>query len=270
MKKISILVAALLLMFTLASCVTTNPTPSSSASMPLSTLDSIQQNGKLILGTAGTMPPLNMTTKTGQVIGMEIDIAERMAKAMDVELEVKTMPFADLLAALEAGQIDMVMSNMTMLPERNLKAAFVGPYYISGKAFLSKTETIVNATDLKNINRPDVTLAALNGSTSQKFVEQVLPETTLTKTRDYDEAVDLLVQDKVKAVVADFPICVVSVYRYPEAGLMTVATAFTYEPIGVALPRNDPAMVNWVENYFKNLKGSGQLEAISKKWFGKG
>ena len=48
---------------------------------------------------------------------------------MGVKLRLATMPFSELLPALEAGRIDMILSDMTMTPERNMKTAFAGPYF---------------------------------------------------------------------------------------------------------------------------------------------
>jgi polar amino acid transport system substrate-binding protein len=177
------------------------------------------------------------------------------------------MPFSELLPALEAGTVDMVMSGMTIIPERNLKVAFVGPYFISGKAFLTKTKTIASVQDVSDINSPEITLAALKGSTSQLFVEEATPKARLVTTKDYDEAVDLVIQDKVDALVADYPICLVALLRHPYEDLVSVITPLTYEPIGVAVPANDPLLVNWVDNILNMLKGSGELEDLEDHWF---
>ncbi|MFQ5937361.1 MAG: transporter substrate-binding domain-containing protein [Acidiferrobacterales bacterium] len=229
-------------------------------------IDRILKKGVLTVGTAGNMPPLNMTTKDGQVVGMEPDLAKMMAGAMEVELRLKTMAFADLLGALQAGKVDMVISGMTMTPQRNLKVAFAGPYMISGKCFLSKADEIAAARDPSQIKRTDLTLAALEGSTSQFFVEQFIPKAKLVTTVDYDEGVDLVLNGKVDAMVADFPLCAVSLIRYPGAGLSSLFTRLTYEPLGIALPANDPLLVNWVENLMDTLDATGRLEKIEKRW----
>ena len=91
-------------------------------------LDRIVAKKELVVGTAASMPPLNMTMKDGQIAGMEIDLARLIAGALDVKLTLKQMNFNDLLPALQAGQVDMVLSGMTITPARNLKVAFVGPY----------------------------------------------------------------------------------------------------------------------------------------------
>jgi polar amino acid transport system substrate-binding protein len=230
-------------------------------------LDRIQAKKELVVGTAASMPPLNMTTKDGQIVGMEVDLAHLFAGGMEVKLTLKPMHFNDLLSALGKGQADMVLSGMTITPQRNLKVAFAGPYFASGKSILTKKENVDSVDEISKINQPDKVLVALKGSTSQVFVERLLPKAKLQLADDYDQAVAMVRDNKVRAMVADYPICSVSVYRYPDGGLATLSKPISYEPIGVALPASDPLLVNWVQNVLNFLEKTGQLEAITQRWF---
>jgi polar amino acid transport system substrate-binding protein len=222
------------------------------------------------VGTMGNMPPLNMTAKNGEIFGLEPDLARLMADAMSVKVKFVAKPFPELLPALQAGEVDMVLSGMTITPKRNMKVAFVGPYFISGKAFLTKVKTIAMAKEADEINTPNTKIVALKDSTSQDFAEAVLDKTTLFTTGTYDEAVDMVLQGKVQAMIADYPICVVSVFRYPDAGLISVVTPLTYEPIGIAIPANDPLLMNWTTNMLNSMEASGKLDELRLKWFAKG
>jgi polar amino acid transport system substrate-binding protein len=230
-------------------------------------LDRILANKELVVGTAASMPPLNMTTKDGQIIGMEMDLARFFASAMEVKLTLKPMNFNELLPALEAGQVDMVLSGMTMTPGRNLKVAFVGPYFASGKSILAKMVNVGSIDEIAKMNNPDKVLVALKGSTSQMFVEKVIPKAKLVLADDYGQAVTMVRNDTAIAMVADYPICMVSVYRYPDAKLGTLEKPISYEPIGVALPPNDPLLVNWVQNFLQTLEKTGQMKMLLEKWF---
>lgn len=230
-------------------------------------LDRIQQRGELVIGTSATQPPLTAKTKDGKIIGFDADLSRLMAGAMGMKLKMVEMPFPDLLPALRAGKVDMVISGMTMTPERNLKLAFVGPYFISGKGILTKTQTMASMQDAKDLNKQEVTLAALKGSTSQLFVETLIPDAKLITTRDLDEAMNLLFEDKVDALVADYPFCAVAAFRYRDKGLIAGQAQFTYEPLGIAVPEGDPLLVNWIENFLKLLKGKGDLKLLGERWF---
>jgi polar amino acid transport system substrate-binding protein len=230
-------------------------------------LDRIQKKGELVVGISGDQPPLNATTRDGRIIGLEADISSRMASAMGVKLRMASMPFSELLPALSDGKVDMILSGMTMTPTRNLKVAFVGPYYVTGKAFLTKMATIASLKNADGIDKPEYIVAALKGSTSQAYVEKVLPNARLVATKNYDEALDLLIRDKVHVMVADYHFCAVSAVRFKEKGLTTVTAPFTFEPIGVAMPDGDPLLVNWVQNFLVTLNGSGDLKKMTERWF---
>jgi polar amino acid transport system substrate-binding protein len=268
MKFAKLFLASILALIFFAGCAQMQQGSSGASVSPV--LDRIQRRGELIVGTMGNMPPLNMTSKDGEIFGLEPDLAGMLAGAMNVKVRFVTKPFHELLPALQKGEVDMVMSGMTITPERNLKVAFVGPYFISGKAFLTKIKNIAYADEAKDVNNPNTKIVALKGSTSQAFAEQFLDKTTLYTTDTYDEAVDMVLQDKVHAMIADYPICVVSVFRYPDAGLLSVVTQLTYEPIGIAMPPNDPLLVNWTQNTLNNIEGSGQLDELKLKWFAEG
>ena len=186
MKKWVIVFASLLLFLT--GCAQMNSNTANTAVSPV--IDRIQQRQELVVGMAGNMPPLNMTTKEGELIGYEVDLAKAMAKGMGVNAKLAVIPFAELLPALQSGKIDMILSNMTITPKRNLKVAFVGPYFTSGKAFLTKIKTLAMANKTQDLEVKNIKLVALKGSTSQAFVEEAMPDATLVTANGYDEAED--------------------------------------------------------------------------------
>jgi len=230
-------------------------------------LDKILKNGELRVGTSGNQPPFTMKAKDGQLMGYEIELAKLLTDALEIKLKLVEKPFSELLPALGKGEIDVVMSGMTITPERNVKFTFVGPYILSGKSILAKAKRLSELDELGEINRGNVTVAALEGSTSQRFVETVIPNGKLTLTPDYDAAVKLVLEDKVDLMIADYPVCVLSVLRYPDSGLATLEESLTIEPIGMALPPQAFQLHNLIENYLTALEIDGVLIELEKRWF---
>jgi len=263
MKKLLTYLVILTLLLMLTACAGMQTTASKSP-----VLERIVMNNELVVGTAASMPPLNMTTKDGEIIGMEIDLAKAMANSMGVKLRLEAMQFHELLPALEAGKIDMILSGMTITAQRNMKVAFVGPYFKSGKAVLTKLPTMAEAQTPEDVNDPRKSIVTLRGSTSEQFVKNNLTKVKLVTANSYDEAIDMVINDKVDAMFADYTICVVAIFRYPKAaGLLTVVSPLTYEPLGIALPDKDPLFVNLVNNYLTTMEDSGALEELTWEWF---
>ena len=257
----------ILIMFVLFGCAQVQQvSASAAASSPV--LDQILSRGELRVGMSGDMPPLNMTTREDKLIGLDADLAAIIADAMNVKLNLQSIPFAELLPALEAGRIDMILSNMTITPERNLKAVFVGPYFVSGKGLLTKRSTLVTVERIEELNSPDFTFVTLTGSTSELVARKGAPEAKLLTAANQEQSVQMVIDGNADAMIADFPICVVAAYRHRDAGLVAASTPITYEPIGIAIPRGDPHLANWLENVLDGLRKAGVMKVLKKKWFG--
>ncbi len=233
-----------------------------------STLERIQARGSLILGTSGNMPSMSQAGANGEVIGFDIDLARVIASMMSVKLEMRVMPFGELIPALEKGDVDIVISNLTITPQRNLRVAFVGPYMVSGKCIVTKDEAMAKAEQSTDLNTADTRLAVLADSTSEDFASELLPEATLIRFQDYAKAAELVASDQASGMLTDYPICLATLKSNPDAGFVSVFSLLTYEPIGIALPANDAQFINWTENFLERMDGTNGLAELSRRWFG--
>jgi len=233
-------------------------------------LSRIVEKGEFHVGMSGDQPPFNMKNKDGKLIGYDVDLANMLARAMGVKLVIETMPFGQLLPALEAGKIDAIMSGMTMTPRRNLKAAFVGPYVVSGKTILTTDATLAKASDAKELDITGMTVVALEGSTSEAFAKRAMPNAKLVAVPDYETGVKKVLDGTANFMVADLPILALTMLQHPDKGLVLSDQLLSIEPIGIALPAGDSLMLNMVSNYMSTLEGMGILDTLEKKWFENG
>lgn len=227
----------------------------------------IMDRGSLILGTSGNMPSMSEVDADGKVSGFDIDLARIMASLMGVKLEIQVIPFADLLPKLEAGKVDLVISNLTITPRRNLRVAFVGPYLESGKCIVTRDNALANAQESTNLNVKETRLAVLGGSTSADFARELFPEATLLEVDDYARAATLVRNDEASGLLTDYPVCLAILKANPDAGFVSVFSLLTYEPIGIALPADDALFINWTENFLERMAGTSGFEELGKRWF---
>ena len=245
--------------------------PTAGSAAPESpTIARIVESGQLRVGMSGNQPPLNFKSKSGEIIGLEVDLVRALSAMMGVEAKIVQKPFGELLGALSAGEVDLVVSGMTITPGRNMKAAFIGPYQLSGKSILTKSSTLAQADEAEDLDSPQTKLAALKGSTSEDFVKAFVPNADLTSTKDYDTAVQLLLDDKVQAVVADYEICELTAMRNRKERLATLSRPLTIEPLGIAVAPGDPLFLNLLETTLGALEASGVLESLRNRWLGSG
>jgi len=236
-------------------------------SMAGDTLNRVEDFKVLTVGMSANQPPMNMTNREGGLMGFDVDLAKALAAAMKVELDIKVMPFGQLMTALEENKVDMVLSSMSITPARTQLVSFVGPYMMSGKSILTKNDVLSKISSSEEFNKKDLKLMALSNSTSASFVRAAAPEASLIEITSYDEGVAMLMEGKADAMVADMPMCVLSVMRFPDAGLTTLDRPLTVEPIGIAVSKNDPQFFNLVDNYLRAYEKTGVLTKLRKKWF---
>ena len=122
-------------------------------SMADSTLQRVIDFKVLRVGMSANQPPMTMTNREGGLMGFDVDLAKALAMAMKVKLDIKTMPFGELMMALEEDKIDMVISGMSITPERTELVSFVGPYMMSGKSILTKNSVLGKITSTEEFNR---------------------------------------------------------------------------------------------------------------------
>jgi polar amino acid transport system substrate-binding protein len=230
------------------------------------TLDRVVDSGTLVVGTSADQPPMTAVNRQGNYMGLDIDLAKAIANAMRVQLEIKTVPFGELMDALEAGEVDMVLSGVSITPKRARRASFVGPYMLSGKSIVARRDAI-EAFSREQLGAMDLKLVALHNSTSADFIRSAAPNALLVEAADTTEAVRMVVSGEVAGMVADEPTCILAVLRNPDAGLVTLEEPLTVEPMGIATNANDPEFYSLVSNYVKAYEGTGLLTILRKKWF---
>ena len=229
-------------------------------------LAKIIDSGTLRVGLTGNQPPFSMKDKNDQLIGFDVDLANLIATSMELKLEFVEMSFAELLPNLKEGKVDLVISGMTITPRRNLEVAFVGPYMISGKSILTNEKTLINATNPQDIGA-DLRVVTLDGSTSEKFVENYMEHVKVELVQNYENAIQKIIKDESDVMVADYPTCAYAMLRYPDKGMVVLDRPLTIEPIGIALPYDDALFVNMMDNYIESLEATGILALMEEKWF---
>jgi polar amino acid transport system substrate-binding protein len=93
-----------------------------------------------------------------------------------------------------------------------------------------------------------------------------MPKARLVTAKNYEDAVDMVLSNKVDALVADYHVCVLSLLRHPNEGLVSLITPFTYEPLGIAMPPGDAHMINWTTNFLNTMRESDELIKLKIKW----
>lgn len=228
-------------------------------------LERVAQSGVLRVGAALDNPPLTFLSRAGQPEGYEVDLAKMVAGGLGVKLSMISMPFDQLLPALAEGKVDLVISAVTMSPDRNRQVMMVGPYLLTGQSILTSERILSRLTEDFEHDSPELVIAASKGTTSAEAVKELFPKARLVEVTDQESGLKLLLNRQVDALVADHNFCVVATLRFRNQGLATLPKAFSTEPLGVGFSE-DALFYNWMENFFLVLRSTGRFEVLRQKW----
>lgn len=235
------------------------------------TLKKIVDAGVVRVAMSGNQQPFNFKYGRGnKIVGIDVDLAEELARVMNVRVEIVPVPFDELMTALTDGRADMVISGMTITAPRSLEVSFVGPYMLSGKSVLVTQQAAAQRATPADLNDASVKLAALRGSTSESLVSRDLPEASLVTIADYDEGVKKLMAGDVDGMVADVPILAYTRNLYEDAELELLMPQLSVEPLGIVISREDPQLENLLRNYLAVFENTGLLLRLYDRWFGVG
>lgn len=145
---------------------------------------------KLKLGIEATYPPFVMQTTDGSLAGFEPDLATEMCKRMKADCEFEPMEFKALIPSLIGGRLDMIVSQLTPLPERLERTEFTIPMIFNPEGFVvSKTWS----AGYQNADFTGKKIGANRGTSQAKYIKTNYPDATLKEYDNIDEIkLDLL------------------------------------------------------------------------------
>lgn len=232
-----------------------------------STLYKIQKKGVLRVGLNAGYMPFEMRSKTGKIIGFDVDLAKLMAKAMGVKLKIVNTDWDGIIPALMTNKFDIIMSGMTITQKRNLKVNFADPYIVVGQTILLNKKWAGKVKSYKDLNSPKFTITVMLGTTGDFAAKKFMPKAKIQEFQTEEEAVMQVIQGRADAFVYDKPYNSIFYSTKGKGKLIFLDKPFTYEPLGWAINKGDPDFLNWLNNFLRQIKHDGTYDKIYKKWF---
>ncbi len=220
----------------------------------------------LRIGTNADFAPFEFQDVDGkQYVGFDMDLARAVAKEMGYEADIQNVNFDGLIPALEAGNIDIIISGMTITEERKGKVAFSKPYYQSGLTFVVRND---NNTTKSFKDLEGKTIAVQIGTTGANKAKEIKGATV----KEFNSSADTFLELKaggVEAVVNDRPVNDYFLAQGGSKDAKTFPEILTAEDYGIAISKKNPELAKKVDEALEKLHANGEYDKIYEKWFGK-
>jgi polar amino acid transport system substrate-binding protein len=203
--------------------------------------------------------------KSKEYVGFDMDLIRAIGKQMGYEVQIQSMNFDGLIPALQSGNIDAIISGMTITEERTKVVNFSKPYYKSGLTMVvnANNNTLKSFKDLEG-----KTIAVQIGTTGAEEARKIKD----AKVREFNTPPEAFMELKaggVDAVMNDMP---VNEYYIKEAGskdAKQVGTPMNAEDYGIATTKKNTELSEKINKALEEVKKSGEYDQIYMKWFGK-
>ena len=230
-------------------------------------LEQIKKNKKLVVATSPDYPPFEfMVSENGKskIVGADIDLAQKIADKLGVELELKAMDFDALVPALQAGKVDMVITGMTP-NEKRKKAVDFSDIYFKGE-----NAVIVNAKDAGKFTSEDqlkkAKLGVQKGSTQETYVKDNLKVTNYKTLVAVPDLIADMKNGNIDAVVLNSKVAGINVTKYDGIKVvenLKLTSGGDEEAMAVAIKKGDNAdLIKLTNEVIKGLQDSGEYDKI--------
>lgn len=224
--------------------------------------------GALVFCTEGTFPPYSSMTPSGELIGLDIDIANALSHDLGQNALIKKIDWDGAITALMAKKCDALIASMAMSPERHKKIDFTDPYFpITTRFIVPKNAKITNLnTWLKG-----KTLGVQRGTIMEEYLRQHYPNVLLISYGYQDEVYSDLMTGRIDATLS---VDYAGYYFLKSADGKNftlygkpVYDAVMFGPgLGIGIRKGDKEMQTNLNHALKDIKASGEYQKITKKY----
>ncbi|GGE53941.1 ABC transporter substrate-binding protein [Streptosporangium jomthongense] len=209
--------------------------------------------------------PFEYKDENGELTGFEVDLAAAMCEEMKADCEFVIQAWDGMIPGLLARKFDLIMSSMSITPERAERVLFSEPYYNTPGGWFGPESFNADVTDMDSMKGK--TVGVQRGTTMDTYVtEEMSGVVTIKRYTTADDMVLDLEGQRLDVVFVDYPVGEQTVLT--KDGFKEVGEPVKLgEGVGVAMRKRDKDIAEEVNAALRKLKEDGTYDAIMKKYF---
>lgn len=233
-----------------------------------SRLDDILKSGKLRVCTTGDYKPFTYQKADGAFEGMDIDLAQSLAKALGVEAQFVKATWPTLMNDF-LDKCDVAMGGVSVTLERQKKAAFSVAHMVDGKSPIARCADAKKFQTLDAIDQTSTRAIVNPGGTNERFARANLKQAKLTVHNDNVTIFDQIVKGDADIMITDASETLWQAKQHPELCAINPDKPLQFAEKAYMLPRGDVSFKAWVDTWLHLQKSTGEYQRVLNKWLGK-
>ena len=206
---------------------------------------------KLVLATEASFPPFEYY-EDGRITGVDIDIVKEIARALDMEIEIKDVYFDSIISEIKTEKSDIGAAGISYTEERAKEVDFSIDYMESKQIVIVKDDSyLTSPQDITNER-----IAVQLGSVADDFVTNNLPSVTLVREKKFLAAIQDLQDGKVDCVVMDE----IPAKELIKDNMKILDEALVIDHYGMIVKKGNEELLNKINEVITTLKESGKID----------
>ncbi|WP_458701458.1 transporter substrate-binding domain-containing protein [Sulfurospirillum sp. 1307] len=231
----------------------------------LSTASLVATEKPLVVGMELQYPPFEMSDKQGKPTGVSVDLAYALGKYLGREVKIENIAWDGLIPSLKTGKVDLIISSMTITPQRAKSIDFSIPYAQSNLAILTNTKSGVK--NINDLNQKDKKIAVKKGTTGHIYAMKYLKNADLLVFDKENAAVLEVIQGKADGFLYD-QLTIYKNWAKHKDTTVALLKPFQEKPEywGMAIKKGNTDLKKKVDEFIKKAKSDGTFDKLSKKY----
>jgi polar amino acid transport system substrate-binding protein len=226
-------------------------------------IEDIKARGYVRIGVSLGGEPVGFRNASNEPVGYDVDVARQLAAKLGVPVRFSDVSGDARISMLMSKQLDLVVANVSITPQRARVVAFSTPYNLAGLRVIAQKSAHVKT--LADLNGKRVVVG--RGTTADAFLRVSAPQAVPVYTDNFaPDGVLLLQQKRADAGIEDASLLDYLASRNEQ--LETLPAMYGNTPIGIAMAKGDPALLAFVNGFVSDYIKSGAYAANYRKWWG--
>lgn len=229
-------------------------------------LQMVVKQGTLNVCTTGDYKPYTFLKPDGSYEGIDISMAESLAKSLGVKVNFVKSTWKTLTPDLVAGKCDIAMGGISVTLARQQQAFFAEKIDVDGKIPLVRCADVKKYQTIEQINKPSVRLIEPAGGTNEAFAHAFLPKSTLILSHDNAGIFQQLVDKKADVMITEASEALFQKKSYPSLCAVNPDKPMQYGEKSYMLPTDDISWKLYVDQWLHLARATGEYQKITADW----
>lgn len=218
------------------------------------------------VGTSGLVEPMNYYDENQQLTGFDLELIYRLAYYLNAEVKIEAMSFDALVASLESGKLDVVISDLNVTEERKEVILMSEPYMVSEIAVMVQKDRMAdNRMKFSDVSELDgQVIAMIDGTSDDRDIQERFPNATIKYYPSYIDCMTAVKNGKAAAYITEQPLADSQIEE--SGGLSYFSEPLLEEKYAFMLNKDNTALQKEINEALEQLEKEGILTELKREW----